>query len=53
MQESHFRPKDIYTLKVKKWEKTFHENESKKKARAIILISNTIDFVTGDKLTCM
>ena len=26
LQETHFRPRDTYTLKVKGWEKIFHAN---------------------------
>jgi len=44
LQETHFRPKDTYRLKVKGWEKIFHANGNQKKARVAILISDKIDF---------
>ena len=43
LQETHFRPKDTYRLKVKGWENIFRENGKQKKARAAILISDKID----------
>ena len=53
LQETHFRPRDTYRLKVRGWEKIFHANGNQKKARAAILISDKIDFkiknVTRDK----
>ena len=53
LQETHFRPRDTYTLKVKGWEKIFHANENQKKAGVAILLSDKIDFkiktVTRDK----
>ena len=52
-QETHFRPRDTYRLKVKGWKKIFHANGNQKKAGAAILISDKIDFkiktVTRDK----
>ena len=33
LQETHFRPRDTYRLKVKGWEKIFHVNGNQKKAR--------------------
>ena len=44
LQETHFRPRDTYRLKVKGWEKIFHANGNKKKARAAILVSDKVDF---------
>ena len=39
LQETHFRPKDIYRLKVRGWENTFHANGKQKKAGVAILLS--------------
>ena len=44
LQETHFRPRDTYRLKVKGWKKIFHMNGNQKKAGVAILISNKIDF---------
>ena len=53
LQETHFRPRDTYRLKVRGWKKTFHANGNQKKAGVAILISDKIDFkiknVTRDK----
>ena len=53
LQETHFRPRDTYRLKVKGWKKIFHANGNQKKARVAILISDKIDFkiktITRDK----
>ena len=52
LQETHFRPRDTYRLKVKGWKKIFHANGNQKKAGVTILISGKIDFkmnVTRDK----
>ena len=38
LQETHFRPKDIYELKVKGWKNIFHANGKQKKAGVAILI---------------
>ena len=38
-QETHFRPKDTYRLKVKGWKKIFHANGNQKKDGVGILIS--------------
>ena len=43
LQETHFRPKDTYRLKVKGWKNIFHENGKQKKAGVAILISEKID----------
>ena len=48
LQETHFRPKDIYRLKVRGWKNIFHENGKQKKAGVVILISNKIDFKTKE-----
>ena len=44
VQETHFRPRDTYTLKVRGWKKIFHANRNQKKAGVAILISDKIDF---------
>ena len=53
LQETHFRPKDTYRLKVRGWKKIFHANGNQKKAGVAILISGKIDFkiktITRDK----
>ena len=53
LQETHFRLRDTYRLKVQGWKKTFHEYGNQKKARVAILISDKIDFkiktITRDK----
>ena len=46
LQETHFRPKDTYRLKLKGWKKIFHANRNQKKAGEAILISDKIDFKT-------
>ena len=43
LQETHFRPKDTYRLKVRGWKNIFHANEKQKKAGVAILISDKID----------
>ena len=53
LQETHFRPRDTYSLKVRGWKKIFHANGTQKKAGVAILISDKMDFkkknVTRDK----
>ena len=53
LQETYFRPRDTYRLKVREWKKIFHANGNQKKAGVPILISDKIDFktktVTRDK----
>ena len=44
LQGTHFKPRDIYRLKVKDWEKIFHANGDQKKAGVAIHISDKIDF---------
>ena len=44
LQETHFRPRDTYRLKVRGWKKIFHLNGNQKKAGVAILISDKIDF---------
>ena len=43
LQETHFRPKDTYRLKVRGWKNIFHENGKQKKAGVASLISDKID----------
>ena len=43
LQETHFRSKDTYRLKVKGWKNIFHANGKQKKAGVTILISDKID----------
>ena len=52
LQETSFRPKDTYRLKVRGWENIFHANGKQKKAGVAILISDKIDCkrkITRDK----
>ena len=53
IQETHFRPRDTYSLKVRGWKKLLHANGNQKKAGVAILISEKIDFkiktMTRDK----
>ena len=53
LQETHFRPKDTYKLKVRGWKNIFHANGKQKKAGVAILISDKIDLkikkITRDK----
>ena len=53
LQETHFRPKDTYRLKVTGWKNIFHANGKQKKAGVAILISDKIDLkikkITRDK----
>ena len=44
LQETHFRPRDIFRLKVRGWKKIFHANGNQKKAGVAILVSDKIDF---------
>ena len=53
LQETHFRSRDTFRLKVRGWKKIFHANGNQKKAGVAIFISDKIDFkiknVTRDK----
>ena len=42
LQETHFRPRATYRLKVRGWKKIFHANGNQKKAGVAILISDKI-----------
>ena len=44
LQETYFRSRDTYRLKVRGQKKIFHANENQKKAGIAILISAKIDF---------
>ena len=44
LQETYFRPRDTYRLKVRGWKKIFHGNENQKKAGVAIIILNKTDF---------
>ena len=53
LQDTHFRSRDTYRLKVRAWKKILHANGNQKKAGVAILESDKIDFkiktVTRDK----
>ena len=53
LQDTHFRPKDTYRLKVRGWKTIFNANGKQKKAGVAILISAKIDLkiknITRDK----
>ena len=53
LQETHFRPQDIYRRKMRGWKNTFHANGKQKKAGVAILISDKTDLkikeITRDK----
>ena len=53
LQDTHFRPKDTYSLKVRGWINIFHANGKQKKAGVAILMSDKIDLkikkITRDK----
>ena len=44
LQETHFRSRDTYRLKVRRWKKVFHANGNQKKAGVVILMSDKRDF---------
>ena len=53
LQETHFRLKDTYRLKVRGWKNIFHANGKQKEAGVVIFISDKIDLkikkITRDK----
>ena len=53
LQETHFRPRETYRLKLRGWKNIFHANGNQKKAGVTILIPDKIDFkiktITRDK----
>ena len=44
LQETHFRSRDTYRLKVRVQKMVFHANGNEKKAGVAVLISDKIDF---------
>ena len=44
LQETDFRLRDTYRLKVRGWKKIFHANGNQRKAGVAVLISDKIDF---------
>ena len=51
LQETHFRLKDTYRLKVKEWKKILHANGNKNKVRVPICITDKIDIKS--KIVCV
>ena len=53
LQETHFRPKDTYRLKLREWKNILRTNGKQKKAGIAILITDKIDLkikkITRDK----
>ena len=47
LQETHFKPRDTYKLKVRGWKKIFHANGNQNNAGVAILISDKTDFKTN------
>ena len=45
LQETHFRRKDTYSLKIKGWGTIYHSNGPQKKAGVAILISDKFKFI--------
>ena len=43
LQETHFRPKDTYRLKVREWKNIFHAHGKQNKFGVAIIISDKID----------
>ena len=39
LQETQFRPRDTYRLKLRRWKKIFHKNGNQKNAGVAIFIS--------------
>ena len=46
LEETHFRPRDTYRLKVRGGQETFHANGDQRKPGITIVISDEIDFKT-------
>lgn len=44
LQETNFRQKDTYSLKIKGWRTIYHSNGPQKKAGVAILISDKLKF---------
>ena len=51
LQETHFRTKDTYRLKVRGWKTIFHANGKQKKAGVAILTSDEISSVQFSSVT--
>ena len=53
LQETHFRPRNTYRLKMRGWKNIFHVNGKQKKAGVAIFISDKINLkikkITRDK----
>ena len=49
LQETDFRPKDTYRLKVRGWKNIFHVNRKQRKAGVAILISDKLDLKMKEK----
>ena len=45
LQETHFRQKDTYSLKIKGWRTIYHSDGPQKKAEVAILISDKLKFI--------
>ena len=45
LQETHFRPKDISSLKLRGWRNIYHSIGPQKKTGVAILISNRLEFI--------
>ena len=43
LQDTHFRPKDTFRLKLRGWRTIYHANGQQKKARVAILTSDNLD----------
>ena len=52
LQETHFRPRGIYRLRVRAWKKMFHANGNQKKTGIAILISDKLDFKIKPVISC-
>ena len=46
LQDTHFRPRETYRMKMRGGKKIFHANGNQKKAGVAILIPGKIDFKT-------
>ena len=44
LQGTHFRPKDIFRLKVRGWRTIYHASDQQKKAGVAKLVSDNLDF---------
>ena len=53
LQQTHYRPRETYRLRVRGWKKIFHANGNQKKVGVAILMPDRIDFkiktITRDK----